>query len=148
MHRKRARLVHMRLLIASILLLVLGCSSAILPKENGPTDYKSCVAAGFPVIETDPSQCFAPDEVFEAPPKIVKSLEQKQPDEAKESITPSGAAGNANASLPTDVAPGPAPESCKNMCGDGVCQQIVCEGTDCPCAEDPVNCTKDCVVHP
>lgn len=33
---------------------------------------------------------------------------------------------------------------CNNQCGDGVCQQIVCMGSGCPCAETPQNCPKDC----
>lgn len=33
---------------------------------------------------------------------------------------------------------------CKNLCGDGICQEIVCMGQGCPCAETPANCAKDC----
>lgn len=36
------------------------------------------------------------------------------------------------------------PGGCENMCGDGVCQQIVCMAVGCPCAETPVNCANDC----
>jgi hypothetical protein len=34
--------------------------------------------------------------------------------------------------------------TCKNLCGDGVCQQIVCMGLDCPCPETSTSCPKDC----
>lgn len=34
---------------------------------------------------------------------------------------------------------------CKDMCGDGVCQQIVCQGENCPCAETPIVCPGDCI---
>lgn len=33
---------------------------------------------------------------------------------------------------------------CKDLCGDGECQEIVCMGQGCPCAEDSGNCPKDC----
>jgi hypothetical protein len=38
----------------------------------------------------------------------------------------------------------PAGANCENMCGDGTCQQIVCQAVGCPCAETPVNCAADC----
>lgn len=33
---------------------------------------------------------------------------------------------------------------CEDMCGDGICQEIVCLATGCPCAETPGNCPQDC----
>jgi hypothetical protein len=33
---------------------------------------------------------------------------------------------------------------CKNQCGDGVCQEIVCLAIGCPCAETKENCPQDC----
>lgn len=33
---------------------------------------------------------------------------------------------------------------CKDLCGDGECQEIVCEAIGCPCAETPINCPTDC----
>ncbi len=38
----------------------------------------------------------------------------------------------------------PGAVACDNRCGDGVCQQIVCQAVGCPCAETPVNCAADC----
>lgn len=35
-------------------------------------------------------------------------------------------------------------ETCKNMCGDGVCEEIVCEAVGCPCAETKDSCPQDC----
>ena len=35
---------------------------------------------------------------------------------------------------------------CKNRCGNGICEQIVCEGEGCPCAESPRSCPEDCTV--
>ena len=33
---------------------------------------------------------------------------------------------------------------CEDRCGDGVCQEIVCMGSGCPCAENAQNCSADC----
>lgn len=33
---------------------------------------------------------------------------------------------------------------CKDQCGDGTCNEIVCLGTGCPCAETPESCPADC----
>lgn len=34
--------------------------------------------------------------------------------------------------------------SCKDLCGDGRCQQIVCMAIGCPCPESTTSCPKDC----
>lgn len=33
---------------------------------------------------------------------------------------------------------------CKDLCGDGECQEMVCEAVGCPCAETVENCAWDC----
>lgn len=33
---------------------------------------------------------------------------------------------------------------CKDKCGDGVCQEVVCMAIGCPCAETPASCPADC----
>lgn len=33
---------------------------------------------------------------------------------------------------------------CKDLCGDGICQEIVCLAIGCPCAETEENCPQDC----
>ena len=33
---------------------------------------------------------------------------------------------------------------CVDRCGDGECQEIVCMGTGCPCAETAESCPSDC----
>lgn len=35
-------------------------------------------------------------------------------------------------------------EVCVNKCGDSKCQEVVCLGTDCPCAETIKTCPADC----
>jgi len=34
---------------------------------------------------------------------------------------------------------------CKDLCGDGICQEIVCLAVGCPCAETPETCPQDCL---
>lgn len=34
---------------------------------------------------------------------------------------------------------------CKDLCGDGTCQEMVCQAVGCPCAESKESCPKDCV---
>ena len=34
--------------------------------------------------------------------------------------------------------------ACKDLCGDGQCQEIVCMEIGCPCAETPDSCPQDC----
>lgn len=43
--------------------------------------------------------------------------------------------------LPDDKDPG---SICKNTCGNGICEEIVCQGTGCPCAETAESCPQDC----
>ncbi|MDF1497059.1 MAG: DUF3828 domain-containing protein [Patescibacteria group bacterium] len=33
---------------------------------------------------------------------------------------------------------------CIDKCGDGICDEMVCMGEGCPCAETPESCPKDC----
>jgi hypothetical protein len=35
---------------------------------------------------------------------------------------------------------------CKDLCGDGICQEVVCLAIGCPCAETPQSCPQDCKV--
>ncbi len=34
--------------------------------------------------------------------------------------------------------------ACKNLCGDGICQEIVCMAIGCPCPESKTICPADC----
>ncbi|PIU21068.1 MAG: hypothetical protein COT15_04195 [Candidatus Diapherotrites archaeon CG08_land_8_20_14_0_20_34_12] len=38
-------------------------------------------------------------------------------------------------------------ETCKDLCGDGICQEIVCQAIGCPCAETEESCPQDCAVE-
>ena len=134
------KLESMRFLTSCAIILLVGCSQTAVTPSSGKqvTDFKSCVAAGFPVVEADPAQCFASDNVYFAEaPKPQKDLTQKK--------QPTTKALGEKVENPVAEA---TETGCKNLCGDGICQQIVCQASGCPCAEDPINCAKDCVVHP
>ncbi|HXG27541.1 MAG TPA: hypothetical protein VNJ47_01660 [Nevskiales bacterium] len=36
------------------------------------------------------------------------------------------------------------PSICQDQCGDGQCQEVVCLGSGCPCAETVQSCPQDC----
>lgn len=38
-------------------------------------------------------------------------------------------------------------EICEDACGDGECQEIVCQGSGCPCSEDVESCPQDCSIQ-
>ncbi|NDC37622.1 MAG: hypothetical protein EBZ48_06170 [Proteobacteria bacterium] len=98
--------------------IMFGCST--IKADPGATsaisDYDSCVAAGFPILKTYPPRC----------------------------IGKGGREFLQNTTRPVGPGNNQAGQICKNQCGDGVCQQIVCLGSGCPCAETPQNCPQDC----
>ncbi|MGH8453851.1 MAG: hypothetical protein ACRESW_04795, partial [Nevskiales bacterium] len=40
------------------------------------------------------------------------------------------------------------PAICVNQCGNGQCQEMVCLGSGCPCAETAESCSQDCGSKP
>lgn len=38
----------------------------------------------------------------------------------------------------------PRRSNCKDLCGDGTCQEVVCMAIGCPCAESSTSCPGDC----
>lgn len=37
--------------------------------------------------------------------------------------------------------------ACRDLCGDGTCQEMVCMAVGCPCAESATSCPSDCKEH-
>lgn len=110
-----------------IIIGVIGTALALvlifLPK--GTNDYKyrainnfeECARAGYPVMESYPRQCRIPEgEIF------VEELTEGE----KRNLEP------------------PIEKTCEDLCGDSVCQEIVCMAIGCPCAETPTSCPQDC----
>lgn len=85
-------------------------------------DFNSCVQAGLPVTRSFPPQCRTKDgRVFM-------------------NYTTNGKAKNSG----TEVIERGKMGNCKDKCGDGTCQEIVCMAIGCPCAENSESCPKDC----
>lgn len=91
--------------------------------EQYVTSFDKCVNVGYPILESYPRQCKTPDgRVF---------IEQIE------------IGSDSNIILPQTQDYINEPE-CRDMCGDGMCQEVVCMATGCPCPEDMKNCPDDC----
>lgn len=44
----------------------------------------------------------------------------------------------------SDEAVGEGTKVCEDNCGNGVCEEVVCEAVGCPCAETVISCPQDC----
>jgi uncharacterized protein len=99
--------------------------------ESGINSFAACAQAGYPIMETYPEQCRTKDgRNFTRQLSEEEKLRLIPPEENPIQPPESGA-----------EAPG---QNCKNLCGDGVCQEIVCLSTGCPCAENAATCQSDC----
>lgn len=88
------------------------------------TNFDQCAAAGNPILETYPEQCKTPD---------------------GRNFTKETATNN----QPSDEKIEPTDHSvCKDTCGNGKCDEIVCMGSGCPCAETATSCPADCSHKP
>ncbi len=90
-------------------------------KLSRVTNFDSCVAAGYRVLETYPEQCVTQDGRT-----FIRVI------------------GNANInSSPVSNTNGQV-EGCVDRCGDRICQEVVCLAIGCPCAETLTSCLTDC----
>ncbi|MCI5064436.1 hypothetical protein MRY87_01780 [bacterium] len=112
-------------------LFLTSCSPAMgegspdeLPSEERMIDsYEACVAAGHPIFRSYPPKCSPGDG------RIFVSGEE-QAIEVPLAVEAQGDSGDE--------------AICRDQCGNGVCEQIVCQGTGCPCSESPDECPEDC----
>lgn len=88
-------------------------------------DFDSCIQAGFPVTRSFPPQCRTTDG------RIFMNYGVQGNKEVRQGRTEKIEKNTSNS-------------SCKDKCGDGVCQEIVCMAVGCPCAENKISCPKDC----
>jgi hypothetical protein len=51
--------------------------------------------------------------------------------------------GEPGGSAPPGEPPRPG-GTCKNLCGNGTCEEVVCMAIGCPCAETKASCPEDC----
>ena len=93
-----------------------GCAAA--DQQPAPVrSYSECVQAGNPIARSYPASCRTSDGLifFEEPQRPLIDRARK---------------------LPGSI--------CTNGCGNGQCEEIVCMGAGCPCAETPQTCPADC----
>lgn len=83
-------------------------------KPEKISSYEECVAAGYPVTRSLPPQCHTKDGMVFVDKNSMPRL------------------------------PGVKGMGCKDLCGDGQCQEMVCMAIGCPCAETAESCPEDC----
>jgi hypothetical protein len=101
------------------------------------TNFEECVKAGYPVMRSYPAKCATGTQTF-----VEKISDPRW-------VAPS-AAPQATVDYGRDFVRSPGDHRgvgngfCKDQCGDGTCQEIVCQAQGCPCAESHGSCPKDC----
>lgn len=109
----------------AVLLILVSCCTADPKRPVAPahvlttaaiTNFDECVQAGNRILKSLPAQCVTRDgqKFFDS-----KTF-------PREKVVNNGTA------------------TCKDLCGDGVCQEMVCMAVGCPCAETAQSCPKDC----
>lgn len=97
-----------------------GCSSVQADPEvpkTEPSTYEECVAAQGKILRSYPGQC-----ITASGARFVDPVQAKGNSPFADSVRP----------------------LCVNQCGNGSCQEMVCLGEGCPCAENPMSCPADC----
>lgn len=103
-----------------------------VPLEDGTptpqtiTSFEECVAAGNAILRSLPAKCISADGIV-----FVEKLDKQKDTGESESTDEDGVKGKS---------------LCKDQCGNGTCEQIVCFGEGCPCPETPMNCKEDCAI--
>jgi len=102
--------------LACVVTVSFGCVGEATPRPSGatPKSFKECAEQGGSVLKSYPAQCVTSDGV--------RFIE----DEGQAARSPK--AGRA----------------CKDLCGNGECEEIVCMAVGCPCPESPKTCPQDC----
>ena len=109
----------MRQILIVGLLFLLGCVQSTAVGALPVTSYEECVAQGFKILRTYPPSCIGPEgKIYRA------KREEILPESPKEK--PSAA------------------RACVDKCGDGECQEMVCQAIGCPCSETEDSCPEDC----
>lgn len=132
------------LAISASLLVACAATSSTSPPADGPaqgcTEEAKVCPDGSAVARTGPNCEFAPC------PAAVKACTE----EAK--VCPDGSSvGRTGPNC--EFAPCPGSDSaaggtggggCKNECGNGTCEEVVCQALGCPCSESKQSCPQDC----
>lgn len=134
-------------LMVLVVLFVAGCNTETQETDDVKiTNFEQCVEEGNPIMESHPRQCKTEDgqtftESMSRDIGVACAADVKEcPD------------GNYVSRVPPECNFAPCPQVdtdlqgsvCVDMCGDGICQEVVCESTSCPCAETKTSCPEDC----
>lgn len=109
------------IIIATVIIAGLAIDLYLFIKQSAPEpiiqSYADCLKYANAILETYPAQCRTKDDrIF---------------------IEPISDADKAKLKPPIN-------QICQNLCGDNICQEVVCFGTGCPCPETPAICPADC----
>jgi len=106
-----------------VLAVLLGLTACAVNAEGPINSYNECIAAGNIVLRSYPGRCVTKDGR-----SFVDDLAvQKMP--LEDSILSGPSEGQ---------------KICKDLCGNGSCEQIVCMAVGCPCPESKESCPPDC----
>lgn len=101
------------------------------------SSFEECLAAGNAILRTLPARCMTADgKTFTeggAGFKVDRNIGRRGVTQGN-GIEDLGLEGKGVAGKGT----------CRNLCGDGECQEIVCMAVGCPCPESAATCPKDC----
>ena len=103
-----------RWIVASFTYSLLLLSSCSAQSDKPISSYKKCVEAGNVILRSLPPQCVTRDG---------QRLVAKDEDAGTKCETK---------------------KYCKDLCGDGSCQILLCKAVGCPCAESSSVCPVDC----
>lgn len=144
-----------------IILFVYGCSlvqseessQAKESKKSGNDikieSFDECAAAGYPIMRSYPAKCATKDgriftqELNEKNKKKVKTESKAPVNNESQEVAEEEISDKTKSQIQQDLNQN-SEAACKDLCGDGQCQQIVCMAVGCPCAETPDSCPSDC----
>ncbi len=126
------------------LLALLGTGGCGFARDGVVDSYDSCVEAGNVVLRSIPPRCVTRDgKMFVGSSPTPAVLNQNASPVQPKASAPGQSNGKAVAT-PSPELTQSKEQLCKDSCGNGVCEQIVCQAEGCPCAESPKSCPQDC----
>lgn len=110
-------------------LLVGGCGKKNVVEEKVVplSKFEQCVEAGGTILELSPRQCRDGEGNVYAEKKQNRMREATESGETEPKKESSGSG-----------------RVCEDECGNGICEEIVCQAVGCPCSETAISCPEDC----
>lgn len=110
-------------LVLLMLFFMISGVACTVSAEGEVSNYSQCVAAGNRVLRSFPGRCVTKD---------------------GKSFIDESAILNQPIIDPPPSALSQQQGTCKNLCGNQVCEAMVCMAVGCPCAESKETCPSDC----